>query len=165
MSDLLNTVSTDSDKFIIGKLPTESRTVSIMTIGQLYRALGGNPKGSEYGWDTTNRYNYSTLYVYAVNDTPWTNDALSNSTADNLQAVGLDWYKRLNTPFYRDTHYENAGSGTHSLFGGLLHSICNRNGSYYFKWYHYDNSITNSYSSDYWRCFVSGDAYVAVVRK
>lgn len=164
MSNLLNAANTNSDGFIIGELPTESGTVSIMTLEQLYKALGGTGRCGS-GWDTMVSFNYSTLLIYAINDMSDTNDALFNSTIANLQAVSLDWYKQRNTPFYRGTHFENAGSGTHSVFGGLLHSVVNKHGSYYFKWYYYDDSIDRSYSIDYWHDFVPGDVYVAVVRK
>ena len=158
---VVNTANTMS---VTSELPTNLGDVSIMTLDQAYVALGGTINSDGYQFDPTVGYNSSTYYIYAINDTPGTNDATTKSTSDNLQAVGIDWYKKLNKPTTANNHWT---VGSHKLFGGPLGFI---NYSDYYEryslcWYRSgDNSNCHSGRSDYWYDFASGSAYVAVVK-
>lgn len=169
--------STSSDKFIIGKLPTNPGEVSIMTLIELHKALNDSIITLfDRVEDPTGGFNTSTYYIYAINDTPGTNDALIKSTINNLQEVGISWYKELNKHITSNKHWK---VGNHKVFGGPLscvscpsevHDPTGRlnldDGNYDFGWYYseIDYKTGRSNFSYYWYNFVSGSVCVAIVR-
>ena len=159
MSNLLDAVnvSTNKDEFLIGKLPTEPGEVSIMTLEQVYDALGGS---SCDAYDPSYGYNTSTYYVYAVSDAVDRNDLISVSTLANLQNIDIDWYKQLNKPDDINNHWT---VGSYKVFGGPLQYV-NYDGGYY-RFYWYNSESSHSYSDDkyYWGSYVTRSVCVAVV--
>lgn len=165
MSNLLDAANVSVDNFIIGELPVKPGDVSIMTLGQAYKVIGKPLDNMVTVQDPINGYDISTYYMYAINDAAFTDDSVSNSTLTNLQMVGLDWYKKLNKPTRRDDHWNNAGEGTHSLFGGPLKLINKYNHDLYvFSWYYSKSGYCSSDYISYWGFDVSGSVYVAIVR-
>ena len=157
-------------------LPTESGQVKFMTLSQLYECLDGssNNNNNYSREDPTPGFNSSTYYIYAVNDTDGTNDSLLKSTLENLSAVGTTWYSQLNKPTTNDpmdgtlikNHWDNAGNGTHRLFGGPLGSVNNSENGYGFRWYYYGTNTAKSYDGYYWNTTrITGDVVVAIVHK
>lgn len=161
MSNLLDVADTDSDKFIVGRLPPNSGDISLMTLEQLYIALGGSIREREEKCDPLQRLGNSEYYVYALNDTNGVDDALSKSTITNLEAIDANWYKQLNKP---DTFANHWIVGDYKVFGGPLHDIKRySNGTYDFSWYYSEHLNDCSVSGGHWRDSVSGSVYVAVV--
>lgn len=145
MSNLLNVVSVDPDEFTIGELPTKPGEVSLMTIEQLHDSLSGN--------------NVTGYYVYGVKGYGG-----ENSTFANLREVGIDWYRQKNKSTNPVKHWDNAGNGSQSLFGGPLRNITHGiDNIYFFGWRLSEHGSSYSDYTYYWKTSVFGSTYVAVV--
>ena len=145
-------------------LPTESGEVKYMTLLQLYSCLGDTQTQKHY--DPTPGYNTSTYYVYAINDTNGTNDALTNSTLENLSAVSNTWYAQKNKPYNGSNHWygSNVGGGSHKLFGGPLDHVYYYDFiGYNFCWYWDSNNTSTSSYDAYWGTSQSDDNAKAIV--
>lgn len=170
-------VSASQDKFLIGKLPTKSGEVSVMTLLELRKALNDSIITlSDMVFDPTGGFNTSTYYIYAINDTSGTNDALAKSTLNNLQEVGISWYRELNKHTTSNKHWK---VGNHKVFGGPLARVfCPSemrtpagrielgDSNYVFEWHYseiYEKTGRSTFSY-YWYTHVPGSVYVAVVR-
>ena len=105
MSSLLEAVNASPNKIeITDQLPEHIGDVSIMTLDKLFEALTDTRKksGSDYSYDPTFGYDISTYYVYGICDAKGITGSRTGSTFDNLQSLGLDWYKQLNKPIAYD---------------------------------------------------------------
>lgn len=169
MSFLLDAanVSTEGNKIeVTGKLPAKVGNVSIMTIEQLFKQLYENKAND---WDM------STYYVYGISG-----EYGDDSTIENLQAVGLDWYKQLNKQTEASQtcvetkygwHYEPTTevqpfvSNGKTIFGGPLHDVCysQRNG-FTFEFTAAESVIYQSSRWYCWNVMVNESIYVAVIR-
>lgn len=158
MSNLLNAVNANPDKFIIGELPANSGDVAIITVEDLYDSLKFmTGQNHEIVYD----FGIADYYVYGI-----VGDKGFRSTVDNLQFVGLNWYRQKNKSTSKTANWPNAGDSLYPVFGGQLNYV--RKGKdklYEFGWYcsscHYGSS--NDY--DFWNNDVVSNVYVAIVHK
>lgn len=156
MSSLLNAVNTNPDKFIIGELPTKPGEVSIITIEDLYdslRFMTGQNRDIVYD------FSIADYYVYGI-----VGDKGIRSTIDNLQSVGLDWYRQKNKSVAKTVNWPNAGGSLYPVFGGQLNYVrkC-RDKLYEFGWYCSSCHYGSSNDCDFWSNDVTNNVYVAVV--
>lgn len=166
MGSLLDAVnvSTSQCEFIIGELSKKSGEVSLMTIKQVFEALTISPLKDELKFDPTRGYDSSTYFIYAINDAEGENDSVSNSTKDNLEAIGADWYKQLNKPVIVNERWLYAGAKVHHVFGGPLNYVnYNSSDGYTFHWYYSESSCDHSSGNCYWNHNVPDYTYVAIV--
>ena len=118
MSSLLDAANVEPNKIeVTNKLPTRVGDVSIMTLEQVFKALEDSDSDNDgnyhydpkYGYDTSMYYVYGIVGSYGV-----------NSTAENLQDVGLDWYKQLNKPIKTIKTVQTWTNNGKTIFGGPL---------------------------------------------
>lgn len=157
MKNILNAAKVNPDKFREGILPTKPGDVSIMTIKQLYIALGGSISSHDVKYDPTRGYNTSAYCVYGI-----AGFYGNNSTEYNLEEVGLDWYKQKHKATSYDLTFSVNGQ---TLFGGPLNHIEHeKDNTYSFTWYCCeDNNGYPSSNGYYWDTWVPGFVEVAVV--
>ena len=140
---------------VTDSLPAKIGDVSIMTIEQVFTALG-----TTNGSDPSFGYSSSTYAVYGIAGVNGV-----NSTPANLLAVGLDWYKQKDKP---KTVYHSTSVNGQSVFGGMLSYVYyfgSDYDKYYFEWFYSEDDSTNSRTqSTFWDIEVPGSVYVAVVR-
>ena len=153
MSNLLDAANASTDKFIIGKLPTNQGEVSIMTLAEIYTALGGSFKAV---YDPSRGYDTSTYYVYAIND----GQDLNHSTLIDLQDIDINWYRQLNKP----TNHDDCWTlGKHTLMGGPLDGIYCYGYYYDFSWYYISDCNDSLFGSSCSESSVPGSTCVVVV--
>lgn len=162
MSKLVNAVDANTtDKFIIGELPADSHTVSIVTMEELYDFFK-DPylKDSNInGCDVACANDIDAYYAYGIVGAKG-----RDSTLDSLKSVGINWYRQKNKAISENHIISLNGI---NVFGGPLYYICRFNDDLYqFNWYYTNGrNIGMSYNPLYWSCRVSGDVCVAVVKK
>lgn len=153
MSSLLEAANAEPNKIeVTDQLPKRIGDVSIMSLMDLYILCNADP---------TSGYDTSTYYVYGICDFVGITGSRTGSTSDNLQAVGLDWYKQLNKP---TTSYQTWTQAGHKVFGGPFYGLGCDSSSYFFWWWYSTNNTIYSPNSYYWGFYVDASIYVAVVR-
>lgn len=157
MSNSLDATDTDSDKFIIGKLPVNSDEVSIMTLAELFNSL--KDKKDKHN-DVVYSLDDTEYYVYGI-----AGENGKNSTLEDLQEVGVEWFRRKNVLTTPNSFWINAGESTHPVFGGPLYRIGFVNKVARYCWYYSEIDHNNSLNMSYWYSHVPGDVCVAVVHK
>lgn len=153
MSSLLEAANVVSNKIeITDKLPERVGDVSIMSLITLSDNMYKDP---------TDGYDTSTYYVYGICDSRGDTGSVTGSTPENLQAIGLDWYKQLNKPISYTQTWKVAG---HRVFGGPFNYIISMSSDsrQFFFWC----STRDGGGSDMgnWCGFTDKSVYVAVVR-
>ena len=154
-------VRANSTITVTSSLPTIPGNTSIMTLEQVYAVIRDSENPVGYKWDPS-PYSVggSTYYIYAINDTPMTNDS-ALSTPDNLKAVGADWYNQLNKPTTNDSHWD---VGNHKVFGGALNYLNHDKDKYRFDWQVDCWGGGSAGLTYYWYVGVPGSVCVAIVR-
>lgn len=136
-------VNVNLNRFIIGGLPTKVGDVSVMTLGRLYSALGGLTRFTGPQEAPSEGYNSSAYYVYGIAGAHG-----DNSISENLQAVGLDWYRQKIKPTLPNQTFTINGQ---IVFGGPLSYIYRYdNDTYDFGWYCSESDTEDSSVSSYW---------------
>lgn len=169
MSSLLEAASTVPNKIeVTDQLPVKVGNVSIMSIEQLFKALE-NSRDDNRSFCHHDPSPFSNGTVYHVYGIVGLNG--ENSTIENLQAVGLDWYKQLNKPRRRTQTFINNGK---TIFGGPLAEVCHNleDGAdllYSLTWLHSVNfdafgDAAHSDDSEFWGDGVCSSVYIAVAR-
>ena len=158
MSSLLDAANAEPNKIeVTDQLPIRVGDVSIMTIEQAYIALANSNSNNDiWSYDPSSGYDTSTYYVYGIIGNNGT-----NSTASNLHAVCLNWYKQYNKPTSSSQAFTSNGK---TIFGVPLSVMCYGGSRYGFHWYYSVSHGNNSASVGYWDSSVSPSVYVAVVR-
>ena len=167
MSSLLEAANSSADKFILdGSLPKRKGEVSIMPLSTLERLCDT---------DQTERYGTATYHVYGICDSTGHTGSETGSTLENLQAIGLDWYKQLNKPTSSTIASQIWMQAGHKIFGGPFHYIDSNKSGFGFSWWYSttisykfktrtDNRFDCSYSDKYWHDTVDSSVYVAIVK-
>ena len=160
MSSLLEAASAVPNKIeVTDKLPEHIGDVSIMTIEQAFDSLANSNIINDFNYhhDPSPNYTISKYYVYGIDGYEG-----EDSTVENLQAVGLSWYKQHNKP---TTASQTFTSNNKTIFGGPLNYVYYGGSSRYrFGWYYSTSDYDASYGSGYWDDRVSFSVYVTVVR-
>lgn len=161
MSNLLNSASVDTGKFIVGLVPLNSGDVSMMTVEELFNSLKDNSylkytstldHDSVYDTDSNN----PTFKVFCI-----AGAGRRTLTLENLKAVGIDWYSHSGRSI---KSYQAFAVNGKPICGGPLFDIDRyADENYDIGWYSFEDSshITNYHYC--WRSYVVGSMHVVVV--